>query len=117
MISRISTEALQKIIAGQMRELGTCVVKFYSNDCHYCVSLKDGFHKVAAKHPNVNFFAFNVQDYPRLDSLIKLNGVPSVIFVKNDSSNEVSILEDPKVPHHDTWYYLEDINEFIKRNK
>ena len=117
MISRISPDALQKIITGNMREPGACVIKFYSNQCHYCISLKDGFHKVAAKHPDINFFAFNVQDYPKIDSLIKLNGVPSVIFVKNDFSGKVSILEDPENPHHETWYYLEDINNFIEINK
>lgn len=122
MIDRISPASLQKIIAGKMSEPGPCVIKFYSNNCHYCISLKDRFHKIASRHPDINFFAFNIQDHPNLDSIIKLNGVPSIVFVKNecckhDPVNRISILEDPKEPHEVTWYYPGDIIEFIESNK
>ena len=40
-VDRLSPFALDKILSGKVKEEATCVVKFYSNDCHYCHKLAE----------------------------------------------------------------------------
>ena len=113
-IARLSDAALENILKGKTKEPFQCVIKFYSNNCHYCHDLKEEYEKIADSFGNVHFFAFNTEKHPNIDDLININGVPTIAFVKVKKSPSVSILEDPKKPHDKTWYYSNDIIDFIK---
>ena len=65
-VDRLSKKALQKILSGQIKEDAICIVKFYSNNCHLCHNLKNKYEEIASKYEDVHFFAFNIQDYPKV---------------------------------------------------
>ena len=46
-VSRLSVSALDKILAGKVKEDSTCVIKFYSNNCHLCHNLQDYYVDIA----------------------------------------------------------------------
>ena len=45
-IDRLSNTALQKILNGKVKENVSCVIKFYSNDCHLCHALSDYYKDI-----------------------------------------------------------------------
>tara|TARA_R110000824_G_scaffold73668_1_gene187574 strand:+ start:82 stop:453 length:372 start_codon:yes stop_codon:yes gene_type:complete len=121
-IDRLSTFALDKILNGQTNEQATCVVKFYSNDCHYCHALAEYYKEIAEDEAlsDLHFFAFNVGDNPSIEKKLKFNGVPtiSVIHAKgNEKKSKVKIMPDPDSPNEKTWYYANDIRKFIERER
>ena len=46
-VDRLSTEGLKKILGGKVKEDATCVIKFYSNDCHLCHNLKEYYEDIS----------------------------------------------------------------------
>ena len=119
-VSRISENALRKLVKEPIDEKSTCVIKFYSNGCEYCHNLQDYYEEIsdAYKEENIHFFAFNVEDATDLDSLIKINGVPSIAAVSTgEIRSRIRILEDPDPPNKHTWYFSKDIKSFIDREK
>ena len=119
-VNRISENALRKLIKGNVDQEALCVIKFYSNGCDYCTALHDRYVELSDSNEeqSVHFFAFNVDDASNLDSLIKINGVPTIASVKTGLIKpRVRILKDPKPPHENTWYHTADIEEFIQREK
>ena len=116
-ITRLSNKALDKILRGRTNEPASCVIKFYSNKCHFCKALKDVSEEIADSFDNVHFFAFNVDEYPGdLSKRIPIDGVPSIAFVQTGKSTKVSLLEDPIDTDETTWYTADHINEFIGEN-
>ena len=119
-VNRISEKALKKLIRGHIDQEALCVIKFYSNKCEYCSALHDHYVELADSNEedSVHFFAFNVDDANNLDSLIKINGVPTIASVKTGLiKSRVRILGDPDPPHENTWYHSGDIKDFIQRGK
>ena len=119
-VNRISEKSLRKLIQGSISEEALCVIKFYSNGCEYCTALHDYYVDIAdsVDDSNVHFFAFNVEDSPDLDSLIKINGVPTIVGVKTGLLKpRITVLEDPDPPNKRTWYYSKDIKNFIEKEK
>jgi thioredoxin-like negative regulator of GroEL len=119
-IVRLSKEGLQKILSGQVREPATCVVKFYSNSCPLCHNLKEYYQDIAnqEKYSDLHFFAFNIDDYPVVESKMKFNGVPTISLIKTGQPKpKVRILNDPDEPNEKTWYKVRDIKEFIEKEK
>jgi len=121
-VNRLSREALEKILAGRVREDATCVVKFYSNDCHLCQSLQEYYHSIASdeKYSDLHFFAFNIDDNHRLEKRLNFNGVPTISVIKTYASAKkprVRILPDPEEPQEKTWYTSKQIRDFIEREK
>tara|TARA_B100001123_G_scaffold74689_1_gene84109 strand:+ start:6300 stop:6668 length:369 start_codon:yes stop_codon:yes gene_type:complete len=118
-VERLSFNALKKILKGQLREKATCVIKFYSRDCHYCHALKEYYDEIAEKYENIHFFAFNTQDDSDLDNYIKINGVPTLALVYYNGLHppRVHVIEDPSHPNEHTWYRSKDIINFIERYK
>tara|TARA_R100000008_G_C3532199_1_gene139907 strand:+ start:141 stop:548 length:408 start_codon:yes stop_codon:yes gene_type:complete len=122
-IERLSTNALNRLVNGAHQNAETCVVKFYSNGCHYCHALKDIYLQVQMERASsgIHFFAFNVDDIPgdTLDKLMpgmaKINGVPSIAIVKTGqpAHSRVRLLEDPDNPDGDTFYTRKEISDFI----
>tara|TARA_R110002110_G_scaffold58319_3_gene165771 strand:+ start:453 stop:827 length:375 start_codon:yes stop_codon:yes gene_type:complete len=119
-IERLSKAALIKIINGEVRTDADCIVKFYSNDCHLCHALQ-GYYLDISKDDdfsNVNFYAFNIADYPPIEKILRFNGVPTIMYlgVKASKPNpKIRVLKDPDPPNEKTWYTTKDIKEFIKK--
>ena len=118
-VHRISTGALQRILQGELKKPIRCFIKFYSNTCPLCKRLQPTFHKIAEKNhtDTTHFYAFNVADLPGITKRLKLDGVPSIIYVDTEPPTRVETLEDPKEPHEDLYYHPKDIIQFVKRNK
>lgn len=121
-VSRLSPVALKKILSGEVKEDATCVVKFYSNGCHLCHNLKDYYEDLSdnEEYNDIHFFAFNVDNDPKIEKKLKFNGVPTISIVKTfveDETPTVSILRDPDNPNEQTWYRISDIRNFIKENR
>ena len=120
-VSRISENALRKLVKESIDEKSTCVIKFYSNGCEYCHNLQDYYEEISDTYKdkeNIHFFAFNVDDATDLASLIKINGVPTIAAVSTgDTHSRIRILEDPDPPNNHTWYFSKDIKNFIDREK
>tara|TARA_R110002020_G_scaffold50122_1_gene141975 strand:- start:237 stop:599 length:363 start_codon:yes stop_codon:yes gene_type:complete len=117
---RISKEALNKILSGQVKKDVTCIVKFYTNSCPFCENLHDYYIDIAENKnfTDLNFFAFNMADDPGIENRLSFNGVPTISVIKarkGDPSAIVSIMPDPDPPNEHTWYYSKDIQEFIER--
>ena len=119
-VSRISTKALQKILDGGINsnDKTTVVVKFYSNNCHYCHALSDYYIDLAGEYDDIYFFAHNVDDDGVISSRLKLNGVPSIGLFQTHNGRCVKtrVLPDPPEPHEKTWYTIKYIKNFINRN-
>ncbi len=118
-VERLSFQALKKILNGSIRETATCVIKFYSNDCHYCHALKEYYEDLANTYEDIYFFAFNTGDTSAVDRLIKISGVPTIALVRSHAGGTpiIRILEEPIKPNDHTWYRSSDIKNFIERHK
>ena len=121
-VDRLSTEALKKILASKDKEDATCVIKFYSNDCHLCHNLKEYYEDISndAAYEGVHFFAFNVDSYPAIEKQLSFNGVPTISLIKTFSSNrkaKIRVLPDPDQPSEQTWYRVRYIKDFIEKEK
>jgi len=121
-IERLSLPALRKIIAGQTIRPATCIIKFYSNGCDYCHNLHEYYEDLSTSYgdDDINFYAFNVDDHPPIESELNFNGVPTIFSVKIHEpqvSPTIRVLEDPERPNKHTWYYTNSIKHFIEREK
>ena len=117
-IKRISNEAFEKIITGKFKDNTSCVIKFYSNSCPLCHGLRQEYHTIAESFDDLFFYAFNVDEYPHVERMVPIKGVPSIAFVKGRPQFSVNLLEDPPAEkaHEDMWYHPEQIIKFIKEN-
>ena len=121
-VTRLSTPALKKILSGKVKEDATCVIKFYSNDCHLCHNLKEYYEDISndENYGDVHFFAFNVDSYPAIEKQLSFNGVPTRSLIKTFSSDrkaKIRILSDPPQPNEQTWYRVGYIKDFIEKEK
>tara|TARA_R100000005_G_C4845162_1_gene114501 strand:+ start:12 stop:383 length:372 start_codon:yes stop_codon:yes gene_type:complete len=121
-VSRLSAEALNKILKGKVKEDSTCVVKFYSNDCHLCHALQDYYIDISneEQYSDVHFFAFNIDDNQMIEKRLKFNGVPTITMIKtyaSDMKPRVRVLSDPPEPNEKTWYTTKYIRNFITEEK
>ena len=121
-VARLSKEGLQKILGGKVKEDATCVIKFYSNDCHLCHNLKEYYEDISntTDYEGIHFFAFNVDSYPAIEKQLSFNGVPTIYLIKTFASPrkaEIRVLADPESPRETTWYTVRYIKEFIDREK
>jgi len=114
-VERISGPALERLVKGDIEEEATCVVKFYSNECHLCHALKDQYEQISNHYDDIYFFAFNVDDHDELDKLLPVNGTPSIYLIKTGANKKMFNLPDPEEPDETTWYTFEYIKNFIDR--
>ena len=52
-IERLSTASLEKIFKNRIKDPATCVVKFYSNGCHFCEALKEEYESIAQEFDDI----------------------------------------------------------------
>ena len=122
-VSRISTNAIEKIMNGGLKDPDrtTVVVKFYSNGCHYCHALSDYFIDISNEDDfeDIYFFAHNIDDDGVVAEKLKLNGVPSIALfqTQNGRCTKTRVLNDPEQPNDKTWYTAKQIKNFIKKEK
>ena len=110
-VKKISKQALDKIMAGKVREPATCVIKFYSNTCDLCHNLQEYYEAI-------HFFAFNIDEHPLIEKALGFNGVPTLSLMKvGIPKKRIRILEDPEDPHKLTWYRSSEIIDFIERER
>jgi thioredoxin-like negative regulator of GroEL len=117
-VARLSKSALQKILQGKVNEKATCVIKFYSNTCHYCKELHEPYVKLAGDYDDVHFFAFNIGDYPQVEKILGFKGIPTLCLIKTGMRMpKQRVIPDPEEPNKKMWYHIDDIKEFIEREK
>jgi len=121
-VQRLTEKALKKILRGQVREDVTCVVKFYSNGCAYCKALSGYYEDIARaeEFSALHFFAFNVDDYPKIEKLLNFDGVPTISVIKAKigiRKPKIRTMAEPANPNKKTWYYSKDIKKFIEEQK
>tara|TARA_B100000214_G_C23456566_1_gene396276 strand:- start:129 stop:503 length:375 start_codon:yes stop_codon:yes gene_type:complete len=119
-VTRISSESLDKILNGEVKENSTCVLKFYSNECHLCHALSDYYTDISneEKYKDLHFLACNVADCPDIEEKLSFNGVPTIFVIHTNVGNRkptIRLLPEPAKPNHKTWYKVGDIKRFINR--
>jgi thiol-disulfide isomerase/thioredoxin len=119
-VNRLTIPSLQKLMGGKIKEKATCIIKFYSNGCHYCHNLREYYEEMSneKEYSDMHFFAFNIDDYPQIQKQINLNGVPSIYLLKTGEDKiKLRCLQEPEDPNSKTWYRVKDIKEFINKEK
>lgn len=119
-VQKINKQALDKIVAGKVKEPATCIIKFYSNGCDMCHNLQPYYQAIADEdqYDDLHFFAFNVDDYPPIEKMLGFNGVPTIFLLKvGIPRRRMRMLTDPEEPHKATWYSSKYIKEFIDRER
>jgi len=119
-VERLSKTALQKILKGSVKEEVTCVIKFYSNECHLCHNLQEYYKDISDElgFSDVHFFAFNIDDYPRAERILNFSGVPTISLIKTGGKKpKIRVLQDPEKPNDITWYKTSDIKKFIEKER
>jgi hypothetical protein len=129
-VLRLSKDALDKIIGGEVNTRSTCVVKFYSPTCKMCHALSGIYKKMAEEKKykdKIHFFAMNVEDYLQAEADLGFEGVPTILGIRmsnkpgrhKEFNYNTQIHKMPEPTHEDshpeTWYHPEDIEKFIDR--
>jgi len=119
-VHRISRDSLDSLLKGKVKQNATFVLKFYSNSCHMCHSLKDYFVDISNKeqYKDLYFFAYNIDDYPEIEKKLKFKGVPTIFVVHANIGDRVprmKLLAEPVEPNDKTWYKTSDICNFIDK--
>tara|TARA_Y100000310_G_scaffold90726_1_gene88026 strand:+ start:1132 stop:1494 length:363 start_codon:yes stop_codon:yes gene_type:complete len=120
-VNRLSKKALQQLLSGQVKMEATCIVKFYANKCPYCHFLKKPYKEMIDEeyeHSGLHFFAFNIQDYPQVEKVVGFDGVPTIALIKTGGNQpRIRVLKNPEKPDKRTYYHIEDIKDFINKEK
>ena len=119
-VTRITRDALDVLLKGEIKENATFVLKFYSNDCHLCHSLQQYYVDVSEKekYKDLHFFAYNIDDYPELEKRLRFKGVPTIFVVHSNIGNRrptLRLMPEPENPNEKTWYKTSDICTFLDR--
>tara|TARA_R110002012_G_scaffold288099_1_gene480691 strand:- start:67 stop:432 length:366 start_codon:yes stop_codon:yes gene_type:complete len=116
-ITRLSNVALENILLGKTKQNFKCVVKFYSSKCKLCHGLKPIYENISeAFEDDLHFFVFNAEQKADLNTLIDINGTPTIVFVDVRPNPNAVIMADPAEPDKETWYHVTDIMNFIEEN-
>ncbi|MBT6675179.1 MAG: thioredoxin family protein [Proteobacteria bacterium] len=119
-VQRIDNMSLDRILSGDISKNAECVIKFYSNDCHLCQSLKDYFEDISNEDEfsELHFFAFNIDDNPAVEQRLKFSGVPTITKIKiQDKNSKITVMPEPQNPNPETWYKTREIINFIQQEK
>ena len=119
-VTRISSDTLENLLEGKVKEAATCVLKFYSNTCPMCHNLSEYFVKLSddQQYEGVHFFAVNIDENPGIEKRLNFRGVPTIFVIHTNIGNRqptVRLLQDPEKPNDKTWYRVSDIRAFIQR--
>ena len=125
-VTRISEVGLNQILNNRVLAPVTCVIKFYSNDCHMCHSLQEYYLDVSNQYeldPNIVFYEYNVDDDPAIEKRLNFSGVPTIVAINPNPelpprkmARHVAMPE-PEEPNKKTWYKVRDIKNFIEQER
>lgn len=97
-----------------------CVIKFYSDGCHYCHKLSGLMEHVAQKFPDLKFYKINIDNYPTMPEALGFHGVPTIMLYNVVPNKKYHFFEEPQNPNRHTWYsklYIEkNIHKYYKGN-
>ena len=125
-VSRISQEGLEHILNNRVMVPVTCIIKFYSNNCHLCHALQEYYVNISNQYEldqDIVFYAYNVDDDPSIEKKLKFSGVPTILAVNPNPDMpsrkmaKYSVLPEPSEPHKKTWYRVRDIKKFIEEER
>ena len=75
---------------------GLCVIDFYADWCGPCRMLAPVFEELAAEYKEVKFCKVNVDNEPELAKMFKVQSIPLVALVKNNTFVDMSLGFVPK---------------------
>lgn len=125
-VSRISQEGLEHILNNRVMVPVTCIIKFYSNNCHLCHALQEYYVNISNQYEldqDIVFYAYNVDDDPSIEKRLKFSGVPTILAINPNPDMpsrkmaKYSVLPEPPEPHQKTWYRVRDIKKFIEEER
>ena len=95
------------------------IVKFTSEGCHFCQSLKSIYGKLSREYDTkFNFFIVDVNEDPQLSEMFAEAGVPTFYIFDDEGSHEIP---DPKEPNPETWfsekYLVGRIKKYLKNKE
>ena len=67
------------------------VIDFWATWCGPCKMLAPIFEKVAGDYPDVKFCKVNVDEEPELSNQFKVNSIPSLFFMKNNTVIDLAV--------------------------
>ena len=73
-----------------------CVIDLYADWCGPCRMLSPILEELEVLHPDVKFCKVNVDEEPRLAAAFKVESIPLVAFVKNNTYLDMSLGYVPK---------------------
>ena len=118
---RINKADLEQIMDGGVDEKHSVMIKFYSQTCYLCHALAPVYMRVSDQHEDVIFYVYNMAESDAgdiIEAKYGLDGVPSLCFVRtNGEETKIKLMPNPETPDDKTWYYEQDIHEFIERYK
>jgi len=118
-VQRIDKKSLVKILDGKIKDSHSIMIKFYAPHCHLCHNLSDYYKDIASSYDDVLFYAFNMDDdNQELEQRYKFYGIPTFFHVKTSKTEtKVTLMPEPKAPNSETWYRVNEIKDFINKNK
>ena len=73
-----------------------CVIDLYADWCGPCKMLAPVLSELEGEYPDVKFFKVNVDNEPSLARAFKVESIPLVAFVKNNTYLDMSLGYVPK---------------------
>ena len=90
-----------------------CIVKFSSEGCHFCQSLKPAYARLAREYEHkFKFFIVDINENPQLSAMFAESGVPTFYIFDDDGGQEIP---DPKQPDPSTWFTEDYLKKRIKK--
>lgn len=116
---RIDKKSLEMIMDGEVEDNHSVMIKFYSSECYLCHGLAPIYKDISERYDDVLFYVYNMQDSGDLiEAKYGLDGVPTLCLVRTDGQQtRINIMPNPETPDKITWYYENEICEFIERYK
>ncbi len=90
-----------------------CVVKFWHDNCPFCVGLKKPFHDLSEKYSNeFKFISINSEDNYEFVKDYLDGGVPTISVFRKD---KCSIIPYPEHPDENTGYIVPELDEYLDK--
>ena len=67
------------------------VIDFYADWCGPCKLMAPVIHELEAQYPNVKFCKVNVDSEPELARMFKIQSIPTVALVKDNTFADMSV--------------------------
>ena len=100
----------------ELRDNSTpCLIKFYSDGCHYCQELSGLMEDIASDFPKLKFYKINIDEYPTMPEALGFDGVPTILLYNVVPDKKYYFFEEPNHPNRFTWYSKLYIERNIKR--